>query len=54
MRIECPVCKRVLLDVPADFESRPFCSPRCRLVDLSHWLSESYRIPLDDESESVN
>ncbi len=24
----------------------PFCSSRCQLVDLGHWLDESYRIPV--------
>lgn len=24
---------------------RPFCSERCRLIDLGAWASESYRIP---------
>lgn len=33
---------------------RPFCSERCRLVDLGAWLDEQYRIPgpLTDESAS--
>jgi endogenous inhibitor of DNA gyrase (YacG/DUF329 family) len=25
----------------------PFCSPRCKAVDLSHWLDGGYRIPED-------
>jgi len=44
VRIECPTCKRVLEDAPADFAPRPFCSPRCKLADLHNWLSENYRI----------
>ncbi|MGQ9860273.1 MAG: DNA gyrase inhibitor YacG [Thermodesulfobacteriota bacterium] len=49
--VHCPVCKR-----PVVWEQnlhRPFCSERCRLVDLGRWLDESYRIssPLDDESD---
>jgi endogenous inhibitor of DNA gyrase (YacG/DUF329 family) len=40
----CPVCKRPLGPEP-DPRSRPFCSPRCKLVDLGRWLGESYRIP---------
>jgi endogenous inhibitor of DNA gyrase (YacG/DUF329 family) len=27
----------------------PFCSERCRLIDLGRWLGEKYRIPLEDE-----
>jgi uncharacterized protein len=51
MRIVCPHCKRVLEAVPSDFESRPFCSARCKLADLGNWLNESYRIsePLSEQ-----
>jgi endogenous inhibitor of DNA gyrase (YacG/DUF329 family) len=27
----------------------PFCSPRCRLIDLGRWLGEEYRVPEADE-----
>jgi endogenous inhibitor of DNA gyrase (YacG/DUF329 family) len=30
----------------------PFCSPRCKLVDLGKWLDEKYRAPDTDGSES--
>jgi hypothetical protein len=36
----CPVCGK-----PAVAAFRPFCSDRCRKVDLNRWLSEAYRIP---------
>jgi endogenous inhibitor of DNA gyrase (YacG/DUF329 family) len=36
----CPICGRT----PSP-ETRPFCSPRCRDVDLHRWLSGSYVIP---------
>lgn len=39
----CPICRR-----PAAPEVRPFCSQRCREVDLARWLGGVYRIP-DDE-----
>jgi endogenous inhibitor of DNA gyrase (YacG/DUF329 family) len=29
----------------------PFCSPRCRLIDLGRWLGESYRIPSEADGE---
>jgi len=35
--------------------SRPFCSERCKMIDLGNWLGERYRIPgapADDESAS--
>jgi hypothetical protein len=28
----------------------PFCSERCRLIDLGRWLGEEYRIPAEDQS----
>ena len=36
----CPICGK-----PAVEASQPFCSERCRDVDLNRWLSGSYAIP---------
>jgi uncharacterized protein len=44
VRIACPICKRVVEDAPEDYQYRPFCSERCKLVDLGNWLGEKYRI----------
>ncbi|MBN2225061.1 MAG: DNA gyrase inhibitor YacG [Deltaproteobacteria bacterium] len=47
----CPYCGR-----PSRPDSFPFCSDRCRLIDLSGWLSEVYTIPaeeLDDEDREI-
>ena len=44
MHIRCPICKREIKDAPDDLPSRPFCSARCKTIDLGNWLSESYRI----------
>ncbi len=41
--IKCPTCRRELDWATAD--SRPFCSERCRLVDLGAWVSEQRAIP---------
>lgn len=44
----CPECKR-----PSTREDYPFCSDRCRSLDLSRWLKGSYAIPVaDDESNA--
>ncbi len=40
----CPICGK-----PATTESRPFCSPRCRQVDLNRWLTGAYAIPVVEE-----
>ncbi|WP_410350612.1 DNA gyrase inhibitor YacG, partial [Thiohalophilus sp.] len=44
--VKCPTCGK---SVPWTEESkwRPFCSDRCRLIDLGEWASESHRIPGD-------
>jgi len=40
----CPICKR-----PASGPTLPFCSPRCRDVDLNRWLTGSYVIPATED-----
>jgi len=47
-RITCPRCGRVVryADV-SDVPSFPFCSDRCRLVDLDKWFEGEYRISED-------
>lgn len=44
MRIDCPTCGRVLEDVAPTWKPRPFCSARCKVVDLGVWLDEGYRV----------
>ena len=48
-RKPCPICGK-----PAIAASRPFCSERCRDVDLNRWLSNSYAIPAaaDDDEDA--
>jgi endogenous inhibitor of DNA gyrase (YacG/DUF329 family) len=49
--VPCPRCGS-----PASFSAenkwRPFCSERCKLIDLGQWASESYRIPESGEQSS--
>jgi endogenous inhibitor of DNA gyrase (YacG/DUF329 family) len=40
--IHCPICHR---PVSMDDPNMPFCSDRCRLIDLGNWASEKYVIP---------
>lgn len=46
--VPCPICGN-----PAPFSPknpfRPFCSERCKLIDLGEWAKEGYRIPLAEE-----
>ena len=41
-KIHCPVCKKETTWIDNPF--RPFCSERCRLIDLGKWASGDYRI----------
>jgi endogenous inhibitor of DNA gyrase (YacG/DUF329 family) len=42
--VACPQCN-ALSEYSTDNAFRPFCSERCRLIDLGQWASENYRIP---------
>jgi len=51
MKVRCPHCGKVV-----EWEGnpyRPFCSERCRLIDLGKWLDEEYRIPSEDSSSAM-
>ena len=51
MKYKCPTCKKDSdSEKDADF---PFCSDRCRLLDLGAWAAEKYVVsePIFDEAE---
>ena len=43
---KCAICGK-----PVVPEFRPFCSTRCKQVDLNRWLTESYRVPVQSADE---
>lgn len=43
----CPICNEV---VNKDLRSFPFCSERCKEIDLGQWALEKYRIPAAEPS----
>ena len=45
--VKCPTCEK---EIPwnKDNPYRPFCSERCKLIDLGEWASESHRIEGND------
>jgi endogenous inhibitor of DNA gyrase (YacG/DUF329 family) len=56
MEIPCPICGKVVEvpdeSVPPDPKSAfPFCSDRCKLIDLGRWLDDKYQIPAVEEDE---
>ncbi len=46
-QVACPTCGKAVPWTPAS-RWRPFCSERCRLIDLGEWLNEEKRIPSDE------
>jgi endogenous inhibitor of DNA gyrase (YacG/DUF329 family) len=38
----CPICKKTVARDNPDF---PFCSERCRIIDLGNWATDQYVIP---------
>ncbi len=48
--MNCPICRK---EVPPGGPYEPFCSDRCRLVDLGNWATGQYRIrgPAKNETE---
>ena len=49
-RLECPSCKQEVRTRPEN-PYFPFCSDRCRAVDLGKWLGGEYRITQRDAEE---
>lgn len=51
--VECPQCG---VDTPwsKDNPARPFCSERCKLIDLGAWADESYRVPVNDAADNLS
>jgi hypothetical protein len=51
VKLMCPTCKKV--QVKTTNPEFPFCSQRCRLIDLGKWASGAYVVstPLPDNSE---
>jgi len=48
--VNCPTCDKQVLWTP-DSVWRPFCSERCKLIDLGAWASEKYRVPVVEDKD---
>jgi endogenous inhibitor of DNA gyrase (YacG/DUF329 family) len=49
----CPICDRPIAAAAlSELPDFPFCSPRCRLIDLGRWLGEAYQIPPATKGEA--
>jgi uncharacterized protein len=55
IKLRCPICKKAVKSADPDF---PFCSDRCRSIDLGKWATGAYVIPVteseDDEEVRPN
>ena len=51
-KLRCPICKKAVKRTNPDF---PFCSDRCRIIDLGKWASGGYVIssPVTDAEEGI-
>lgn len=47
--LSCNICKNPIELRPAN-PHFPFCSPRCKDVDLGRWLAEEYRVPVTQDA----
>lgn len=50
MRSPCPICKAPVAEGRPNNPSAPFCSARCKTVDLGRWLDGAYALPVRDEA----
>ena len=51
--VDCPTCSRRVEWTPAN-KWRPFCSERCKLVDLGAWATERYVVPGDTPGQGAS
>jgi len=52
LKLRCPICKKPVKSGDAEF---PFCSQRCRTIDLGRWASGEYVVssPVADAEETI-
>ncbi len=49
VKVQCPTCGKSI-EWSKQARYRPFCSERCRLIDLGQWAAEDYRIASEEEA----
>jgi endogenous inhibitor of DNA gyrase (YacG/DUF329 family) len=51
-KVRCPQCGS---ETPWNAANawRPFCSERCKMIDLGAWASESYRVPVQESADPL-
>jgi endogenous inhibitor of DNA gyrase (YacG/DUF329 family) len=48
--MRCPICRK---EIQPDNPFAPFCSDRCRIIDLGNWASEKYMISTPADPQEV-
>jgi hypothetical protein len=43
LKVNCPTCRKTVVWLPEN-KYRPFCSERCKLIDLGDWAEENHKI----------
>lgn len=55
-KVQCPICDAAMPGNWQEYPDYPFCSARCRKIDLGRWLDQKYRVadptPPDDADRS--
>lgn len=44
--VKCPTCEKLFEYYSSEF--RPFCSDKCKNVDLNMWFDEEYKVPSNE------
>ena len=53
-KVRCPICEKTMdVQGPKEWPDWPFCSKRCRMVDLGRWLGGNYRIETPAQEEDL-
>ena len=52
-KVQCPICDAAMPAPWMEYPEYPFCSKRCRTIDLGRWLGESYKVDAGDRDQST-
>ncbi len=52
-QVSCPTCRKPVLWAPVN-RWRPFCSKRCKMIDLGAWATERYRVPVVEDPDQLD
>ncbi len=52
MQVRCPLCKKKT--TWEENQYKPFCSERCKLIDLGRWVLEEYKVPGESDESTAD